>query len=111
MLRITDGTDTLLWVRFDEAGNSFGLFDEEAGKFGKGFPAGPHNRLETPHAVLNLAETSVESNGPNSPSVTLKLSLSFKPHVAEHVFDVEVAASNNQGRESNFEQAANLRIK
>ena len=109
--RITDGTDTLLWVKFDEASNSFSLFNEATGKFGKAFPAGRPNRLETPHATLHLAETSVESNGPTSPKVTLKLSLSFKPHVAGHTFDVEVAASDDQGRESNFEQVANLIIK
>src|SRR6185295_6009854 len=98
------------WVRFDEATNTFSLFKEGPDEFGKGFPAGSKNHLETRYAVLHLADSSVVGSGPTGRSVTLNLSLSFKPPSGGHTFLVEVAASDDLGNESPFEQADMLTV-
>jgi len=81
-LRLRDGADVILWVRFDEASRTFSLFNEATGQFESGSAAGSPSRLQTPHATLYLADTSVVGSGPTGPSVTLNLSLSFEPQAA-----------------------------
>ncbi|PYS14292.1 MAG: hypothetical protein DMG15_08635 [Acidobacteria bacterium] len=105
----SDG-DTILWVRFDEARNLFSLFKEGQDEFGNGFPAGSPVSLETSQATLHLADSGVVGSGPTGRSVALNLSLSFKPKTAGHEFVVEVAASNDSGVESGFEQADIVKV-
>jgi len=62
--------------------------------------------LQTPQATLYLAETSVVGSGPTGPSVTLNLSLSFKPQTAGRTFTVEVAATDDLGNQDGFAPAA-----
>ncbi len=109
-LRILDGSDVILWVRFDEATNEFSLFKEGPRQFGQGFLAGSPNRLETREAMLHLVDTIVEGSGPTGPSVALNLSLSFKPQAAGRAFRVEVAASDDAGTQSVFEEADVLTV-
>jgi hypothetical protein len=104
-LRIRDGSDVILWARFDETTNEFSLFREGPRRFGRGFPAGSPIRLETREATLHLADTGVAGSGPTGTSVALNLSLSFKPLAAGRTFRVEVAASNDEGTKSVFEEA------
>jgi hypothetical protein len=108
--RIRDGEETILWLKFDEATNQFSLFKEGKEEFGHGFPAGSSNRLETPEATVHLAESSVQGSGPTGPSVALNLSLSFKPKVAGRTLRVEVAATDDHGTQSVFEEADVLTV-
>jgi hypothetical protein len=100
-LRIRDDEDTIISVLFDEASNTFSLFNEATGKFGPAFPAGRPNRLQTPQATLYLADTSVVASGPTSPTVTLNFALSFK---TAGTFAVEVGATDkdNEGNLPDF---------
>jgi hypothetical protein len=109
-LRIRDDVETILRLKFDEASNTFRLFNDATGKFGPAFPAGHPNRLQTPEATFYLAGASIVASGPTSPSVTLHLPLSFKPSAAGRTFNVEVRASDDEGNEPNFEQAGTLSV-
>jgi len=110
-LRIRDTDNTILWVLFEEASGTFSLVDTATGHpVEAGFPAGSPNRLQTPHATLYLAETSVLASGPTSPTVILNLSLSFKPSAAARIYSVEVAASDEFGDAVDFTQAGTLTI-
>ncbi len=113
-LRIRDDEDTILSALFDEPSNTFSLFNEATGEFGPAFPAGSPNRLQTPQATLYLADTSVVASGPDSPTVTLNLALSFKPQAAGRTFVVELGATDkdNEGMLPDFfEQAGTLTVK
>jgi hypothetical protein len=109
-LRIRDDVETILRLKFDEASNTFRLFNEATGKFGPAFPAGHPNRLQTSQATFYLAGASIIGSDPTGPSVTLQLPLSFKPSAAGHTFNVEVRASDDEGNEPNFEQAGTLTV-
>ena len=100
--RIRDGADTVIAVRFDEASRTFSVLNEASGRAHGGFLAGSDHQLQSSAATLNLAETSVVASGPTSPVVTLNLALSFKPQAAGRTFDVEVAASDDEGGEPQF---------
>jgi hypothetical protein len=112
-LRIRDDADTVISVLFDEASNTFSVFNEAAGKFEHGFAPGSPNRLQTPQATLYLAETSVVASGPTSPTVTLNFALSFKPQAAGRMFAVELGATDddNEGQlPAFFDQAGTLTV-
>jgi hypothetical protein len=104
-LRIRDDAGIILWICFDEAGNTFSLFNEATGRFGRGFAPGSTKRLQTWRATLHLSDTSVVpidsilGQGRTSPSVTLNLGLSFKPSAAGRTFLVEVSARDDHGNE------------
>jgi hypothetical protein len=109
-LRIRHGGKTILWLKFDEGTKTFSISKHANGKFGRAFAAGTDKQLKTSAATLYLADTTVVASGPTSPTVTLNLSLSFKGKAAGHDFIVEVAAKNDQGIQSGFEQAGTLSI-
>ena len=109
-MRIRDGADTILWLRFDEGKNAFSLFKEGPDKFGQDFVPGSPVVLETPEATLHVKEISVQGSGPAGPSVALNLALSFKPKAAGRTFSVEVAASDDQGNQSVFQEAGLLTV-
>jgi hypothetical protein len=109
-LRIRDENNLILWLRFNEADRTFSLFNQATGRFGGAATAGSNQRLQTPYATLNLAQTSVLASGPTSPTVTLNLGLSFKPSAAGRTYFVEVAASDDDGNTDAFIQAGTLTI-
>ncbi len=109
-LRLRDGDDVILSLLFDEASKTFVLLNEKTGQPERAGIAGKPNRLQTPEATLYLADTTVVGSGPTGPSVTLNLSLSFKPQAARRTFVVEVAASDDLGNHDDFVQAGTLTV-
>ena len=115
-LRIMDGSDPILHVRFNEGQNLISLFNQGTGQFGNGFPPGINKRLQTRHATLDLGETTVGpvnsaiGIGPNSPTVRLGLALRFKPSAAGKTYRVEVAARDDLGNEDPFALAGTLTV-
>jgi hypothetical protein len=107
-LRIRDDQETILWVRWDEARNTFGLYDEGTRKVVPAFEPGTSGRLSTPAVALILAETSISPGGPAAPDVTLNLALEFKPRAAGRTYIVEVAATDDLGNQEDFSQAGTL---
>lgn len=113
-VRISDETGTVLWVRFDEASNSFSAFNEASGRFTRSVKPGERASFQSPVAALEMARTtvgpvnSVLGTGPTSPSVRLNLGLRFKPSAAGRTFNVEVAAADDFGNEDPFAFAGTL---
>ncbi len=115
------GGRTALWVRWDEAANTFKLCrrgggdqDDDRDEDVQDFRGGPSLRcgpgatpgsavvLETPLASLHLDGTSVVGSGPTGPSVTLGLTVSFERKAAGHGYGVELAATDDFGNGDNF---------
>lgn len=109
-LRIRDGDDVILSARFEEASGLFSLFNQASGDSGPGVAPGSSQRLETSDAILYMAETAVNASGPTSPTVTLHLSLGFKPSTAGRSFVVEVAAIDDSGAETGFVAAGTVTV-
>jgi hypothetical protein len=115
-LRIVDEFETIIWVRFDEAGNTFSLFNVRTGRFGPAFAPGSPNDLQTRDAVLDLSAAtvtpvnSIAGAGPTSPSVRLNLPITFKPSAAGRSFRVLAAASDDLGNEDAFALAGTVTV-
>ena len=115
-LRIVDGSDAILHLRFEEASHLISVFSDTTGSFGKGFPVGSNKRLQTLSATLDLGETTVGpvnsalGFGPESPTVRLDLALRFKPSAAGKTYRVEVAARDDLGNEDPFTLAGTLTV-
>ena len=119
-LRLRDDDETILAVVFLEGENQVHLRrtnddddcgesgkkgnkkdddDDDADELGPGFLLGSPHRLETSHATVYLEQSSIVAAGPTSPTVTLNLTISFKPRAAGRTYVVEVGATdkNNAG--------------
>ena len=123
-LRLRDGGDIALWVRWDEAANTFSLCendhkhrrhghgcrdeDDDADSqdadviVGPGALPGSATVLETPYARLHLNGTSVVGSGPTGQAVTLNLAVSFKKKAAGHGYKLKLAATDDLGHEDDF---------
>jgi hypothetical protein len=125
--RLRDDRSTALWVRWDEAANTFQLCRKtsEGGRgdgeddghgpagdvvCGRELPPGSDATFETPFARLDLAESSVEGSGPDGRSVTLNLAVSFKPSAAAHTFTVELASDDDLGGQDDFFEAGSVTV-
>jgi len=109
-LRIGDEHDPVLWVRFNEADGTLALINPATGEVDPSGIADSQGRLQTPKAIVYLQESGVGSSGPTGQSVTLSLSLSFKPVVAGRAYLVEVRAVDDAGNEHDFEPAGTLTV-
>jgi Big-like domain-containing protein/Calx-beta domain-containing protein len=115
-LRLRDGAEVVLWVHWDEAANTFSLCDNtevggaNADRCTRAEQAGSAQTLETSLARLHMAQTGAVGSGPTGNSVTLNLALSFKPHADGRTFSLEVAATDDLGRQSGFTAAGELTI-
>jgi hypothetical protein len=109
-LRLRNDDGVALQLRWDAATNTFSVFDLAAGKFGPAFAPGSNNVLETADATVFLKDTSVVGSGPTAPTVTLTLSLGFKPGAASNTFVAEVAASDAVGHVDAFAPVGTLSV-
>jgi hypothetical protein len=99
-----------LWVRFTDADGSLALIDPATGEVDRSGSPDTHGRLQTPNATVYMAESLVEGSGPTGQSVTLGLSLSFKPSAAGRTYPVEVRAVDDADNEHDFEPAGTLTV-
>lgn len=125
------GAHKPLWLRWDEASNTFSLC-QKGGKGANddeddseddaakgpgpaavctvgGIPGSP-GYLETPTARVNLAESSVVGSGPTGPSVTLEIALSLLGKAEGHTYKVDVAAADDSGNVDRFVHATTLSV-
>ncbi len=105
---VGSGGDPLIWLRWEEAPNTFSLF--RAGQFRHPLTPGGNGGHETPWASLPLADTAVIGSGPTGQSVTLRLPLSFKPKATGGTYQIEVAATDDLGNTQDFERAGTVRV-
>jgi photosystem II stability/assembly factor-like uncharacterized protein len=97
-VRFRDERDTILWLRFNTTDDTFSLIDPERGTSGPSFRSGAPNRLETSSATVYLSNTKIQPNTPDTSSVTLTLTVSFKPRAEGRIYNVEVFATNVLGQ-------------
>jgi len=109
-LRVGDDRDHLIWVRWDEQLDLFSLVDPATGAPGPPGTPGTPTTLETPFATLFLGDTRSTGTGPTGQSVTLTLSLSFKPITAGRSFKIEVRATDDNGPVQGFDPAGTLTV-
>jgi hypothetical protein len=113
-LRLVDGDEVILWVRFAEAADppgtlgTFSLVDEKHGRKGHGFAPGSHHRLETNAATVYLDRSG--AHGPPGFTVGLTLELSLKHKAAGRIYTVEVLASDDAGGDTGFVEAGTLTV-
>ncbi|MGH7179470.1 MAG: carbohydrate-binding protein, partial [Tepidisphaeraceae bacterium] len=102
LLRLTDEAGDSLLIKFDEAANTFSLFNPQSGKYGPGKAPGSNGTLSIGFATLHLRTTSVQASGPTDPSVLLSLDISFSNSVRGRHFIIEAAASDDLGHNDIF---------
>ena len=113
-LRLVDGADVILWVRFAEAADppgslgTFSLVHEKNGREGHRFAPGSHHRLHTNAATVYLDGSG--AHGPPGSTVGITLELSLKHKAAGRSYVVEVLASDDAGVETGFVTAGTLTV-
>lgn len=129
-LRLRDGRDTALYVRWDEATNTFSIGDtrgkrhdhrrkgrhqdsddcDDAVTFGSGQAPGTDRLLDTRWAALDLAQTSVTGSGPTGATVTLQFAIAFDRQAAGHAYRVDLAASDDLGHDDPFTKVGTVYV-
>jgi hypothetical protein len=109
-IRICSEDSPLLLVRWEEPGNTFSVFDPDAGVFSPPALPGANVTLETQSASLLLADSFAEGSGPEGRTVALTLTFVVKPSAAGLRCDVEVSATDNRGADERFRQAGKLSV-
>lgn len=110
-IRLRDDRGTVLWVRFDEAKQTFQLVNPQTGKvFGPVGKPGTSQVLHTAGADLSLAQSRVVAAGPTAPTVTLILDVSFQPPATGRTYKVEVLATDDLGHVADFSAGGTLTV-
>jgi hypothetical protein len=66
--------------------------------------------LEGPLARVNLASSSAVGSGPTGHDVTLNLAIEFLGKAAGHLYDVELAATDDLGHTDDFTTATTVHV-
>jgi hypothetical protein len=101
---------SLLWLLFDETSRKLSLYNPANGDFGPAFAPGSRNVLSSGAAKLYLAESAFIAAGPDSPEVTLLLTVEFGPQAVGEDYPVEVGAASDDGQFQDFTAGATLTI-
>jgi len=108
-LRLRNGSDIPLWVRWDEATNQFSLFNTSSGRFGPPSLPGDSNVLAGRGVQLHLDSTQAIGSGPTGSSVALLLDLTFEPAAAGS-YTIEVAAVDDTGQRDDFATVGSVTV-
>jgi hypothetical protein len=110
-LRFLDEFDqTILWIRFEEASNTFAVYNADTNDFGPPLTPGTEGTVETPFATLYLNDSTVQGSGPTGRSVQLNYDVSFKPAAANHSYRVMMMATDDDGVQEGWEPAGMLTV-
>ncbi len=105
-----DDESEILQFRFDEASNSFSLFNPHTGRFRAPVEPGSHARFESSDVAVLLRGTEVIGSGPTGPLVTLNLALKFKPEAAGRTFAVEMRAADDFGSVQGWDTVGSITV-
>jgi hypothetical protein len=108
-LRLMDGETVVLWVRFDEAANSFALC-EAADVCGAGGEPGSDAILAADSATLFLEGSAARGSGPTGPSVDLTYALAVEGNLAGRELRVEAGATDDGGERQELAQIGSLLV-
>src|SRR5205807_920021 len=89
-------------IKWDEAMETFSLFNPLTGRFGSGKALGSDRVLSNGLIDVLLKSSSKQASGPTSPLVTVTFALKFNRAAAGHRFRIEVSARNDMGSRSAF---------
>jgi hypothetical protein len=111
--RLSQGGKVPFWLLWDETTNTFSAcaIDHKPAPTVNCTPGqspGSFEFLQTEFGVLDLSKTTVVGSGPTGPSVTLNLVIIPDDDAHGH-YDVELAASNDSGSQSEFFEVGDLR--
>ena len=109
-VRLQDESGAAIWVRWDEAANTFSLIDPTTGTVQATGKPGSAERLETTLATLYLKDSTVEGSGETGTSVAVLLTISFKPPAVDRTFRVEERATSDPGEVQGFEFVGNIKV-
>jgi hypothetical protein len=109
-LVIADDAGSVLSVRWNQAQNTFSLFNPGNGNFSQPAPAGSNQRLQASGATVYVQQCGSLGSGPTGPSVVLYFSLSFKPQAAGRTFQVNVLVTDDFGAEQGWEDVGALTV-
>ena len=94
-LRLRDGDDIPVWVRFTEGVTStLSLLDSTGNILTTGLPGDPIV-LESNTARFDLEHSSFLGTGPTGPSVTVKFAVSVKPVASARTYSIELLATDD----------------
>ena len=108
-LRLLDGDQPVLWVRFDEAANTLAVCDAD-GTCGAGVAPGTGAPIAGDTATFYPAESAVRGSGPTGPSVDLIFTFSLARSLGGRILQVETAATEDSGEEQGFLPIASLEV-
>ncbi len=109
-LRFVSGDQEALFIRYQEASNTFSLWNPDSNSFGPQFEPGRNNVLETNMAKFYLDEAQVNGTGPLGPSVTFTLVISFKPQVAGRTWNALFFVSDDNGNLQGYEPKGQVTV-
>ena len=98
------------WVRWDESSNTFSVYNERTGQFGRSLAPGSRRSLHMRGATLELSRSSVVGSGPEGLSVTLTISLKFNGKAPAGNYHIELLSTDDRGFSQGFEPAGTLTI-
>lgn len=107
-LLITDDEDAVMAVRWNEAENSFTLYNPATDRFVRTARAGSSTHFESFAATMFLEEST--GGGPPGQTVTIRFGLVFKPQAARRTFRVETFATDDAGKQQGFEQVGTVTV-
>jgi hypothetical protein len=105
-----DNGRTILRIRFNEASNTFQLYDPKKKKFGKAKAVGSNGVLSNKFARVHLATSTVQADGPTDPSVVITFDITLKKNLKGRHLTVEAAASDDLGHAAAFAFAGTLDV-
>jgi hypothetical protein len=109
-VRLIDGEDEILRVRWDEAANTFSQFNPRTGRFSPPAEAGSQKRFQGSAVTLFLENSEVIGDGPTGPAVLLHLGLRFSSGVAGRTFTVEARAEDDSGAVQGWDEAGKITV-
>jgi hypothetical protein len=104
-LRVRGNEGVACWAIFDEASNTFSLFDPASRSFTGAAAPGSNVILETETAAFNLAKSQALGSGPDGPDVTLTFNVAFKEPTVGQIYQLELMATDDHGNSQGFDLA------
>ena len=101
-LRLRGDDGSLIIIDWNEAANTFALFNPASKKFGPAKTLGSNSTLSNNLVDVLLASSSVQAAGPTSPTVEVTFTLRFNHSASGHTFTIDAAATNDAGEKAAF---------
>jgi hypothetical protein len=109
-LRVRGAAGVIGWVRFTEAPNTFSAVDPATGEVGPGSPPKSDVELSSAAATIFLHDSGWVESGANHEHVDVTWRFGFDASAAGQIYQVEAAATDDDGFSQPFETIGTLAI-